>query len=53
MFKGLTKMEIISVIGTALLGAVASTLLNVATIKANKEEIRELVHKEMTDENEE
>ena len=40
-------------IGTALLGAVASTLLNVATIKANKEEIHELVRKEMTDGNEE
>lgn len=53
MFKGLTKMEIISVIGTSLLGAVASTLLNVATIKANKEEIRELVQKEMADGNEE
>lgn len=53
MFNGLTKMEIVGVIGTALLGAVASAFLNVATIKANKEEIRELVQKEMTDENEE
>ena len=53
MFKGLTKTETISVICNALLGAVAATLLNVANIKANKEEIRELVKKEMIDENEE
>lgn len=53
MFKNLTKTEIIGVIGSALLTAVASAFLNVATIKSNKDEIHETVRKELAEENEE
>lgn len=52
MFKGLTKGEVVGIIGSTLLTALATALLNVVTIKGNKEEIRETVRRELEEENE-
>ena len=53
MFKNLTKGEILGVIGSAILTAFASAVLNVATMNANKNEIHETVKKELAEPTEE
>lgn len=54
MFKNLTKGEILGAIGSAVLTALASAMLNVVTMNANKAEIHETVKKELAEpENEE
>lgn len=52
MFKGLTKTDIVGVIGSTVFTALATALLNVVTIKSNKEEIRKTVRRELAEENE-
>lgn len=52
MFKELTKTDIVGVIGSTVLTALATALLNVVAIKSNKEEIRETVRRELAEENE-
>lgn len=49
MFENLTKGEILGVIGSAVLTALASAMLNVATMNANKAEIHETVKKELAE----
>lgn len=49
MFKNLTKGEIWGVIGSAILTAFASAMLNVATMNANKAEIQDAVKKELAE----
>lgn len=52
MFKGLTKTDIVGVIGSTVFTALATALLNVVAIKSNKEEIRKTVRRELAEENE-
>lgn len=50
--NNLTKGEIVGIIESAILTAMASALLNVATAIANKQEIRDTVKRELSENNE-
>lgn len=47
MFGNLTKGEIIGVIGSTILTAFATAMLNVVTMNANKADIQNAVRKEL------